>query len=281
MAMRLGGPIFLKSDDPDELAREHRRLGYRAAYCPPDSMLKTQSDIARVRDAYAAQDVCIAEVGAWVNPLDADPEKAKENKAYIAERLALADELDARCCVDIIGSLREDKWDGAHPEGYGDDFFDRVVMAFREILDMAKPKRTAMTFETMPYYFLDNPDDYLRLLAAIDRPGVAVHIDMCNCVSNPRDFYTSGDMTRRTFRILGPLIRSCHLKDLRLDDIGGTVKFYETVLGTGGFDIAAYLKCADALPDCPVMLEHLPDEATYEVARKYALAVMERQGIKG
>ena len=33
--LRLGGPIFLKSEDPVELAREHRRLGYRAAYVPP------------------------------------------------------------------------------------------------------------------------------------------------------------------------------------------------------------------------------------------------------
>ena len=32
--IRLGGPIFLKSDDPAALAREHRRLGYSAAYCP-------------------------------------------------------------------------------------------------------------------------------------------------------------------------------------------------------------------------------------------------------
>src|SRR5215210_5697343 len=32
--IRLGGPIFLKSDDPGELAREHRRWGYSAAYCP-------------------------------------------------------------------------------------------------------------------------------------------------------------------------------------------------------------------------------------------------------
>ncbi len=33
-AIRLGGPIFLKSDDPVALAKEHRRLGYSAAYCP-------------------------------------------------------------------------------------------------------------------------------------------------------------------------------------------------------------------------------------------------------
>ena len=32
--VRLGGPIFLKSDDPVALAKEHRRLGYSAAYCP-------------------------------------------------------------------------------------------------------------------------------------------------------------------------------------------------------------------------------------------------------
>src|ERR1035438_8006916 len=46
-ALRLGGPIFQKSDDPRELAREHRRLGYSAAYCP-DSKVE---DTARNRAA--------------------------------------------------------------------------------------------------------------------------------------------------------------------------------------------------------------------------------------
>ena len=44
--IRLGGPIFLKSDDPHELAREHRRLGYSAAYCP----MAKAGDSARVRE---------------------------------------------------------------------------------------------------------------------------------------------------------------------------------------------------------------------------------------
>ena len=39
--MRLGGPIFMKSDDPRELAREHRRLGYNAAYCPQAKVTET------------------------------------------------------------------------------------------------------------------------------------------------------------------------------------------------------------------------------------------------
>ena len=61
--IRLGGPVFLKSDDPRELAREHRRLGYSAALCPRAKA----DDSARVRDieqAFAAENVVIAEVGA-------------------------------------------------------------------------------------------------------------------------------------------------------------------------------------------------------------------------
>ena len=42
--VRLGGPIFLKSTDPAELAREHRRLGYSAAYVPNTTL----ADAARV-----------------------------------------------------------------------------------------------------------------------------------------------------------------------------------------------------------------------------------------
>src|SRR5262245_40523057 len=77
-AVRLGGPTFLKSDDPRELAREHRRLGYSAAYCP----MAKASDSDRVREiekAFAAENVVIAEVGAWKNMLDPDTQKRQEN----------------------------------------------------------------------------------------------------------------------------------------------------------------------------------------------------------
>jgi len=33
-AIRLGGPVFNAPQDPEELALAHRKLGYRAAYCP-------------------------------------------------------------------------------------------------------------------------------------------------------------------------------------------------------------------------------------------------------
>src|SRR5882724_12600878 len=93
--IRFGGPIFLKSDEPAELAREHRRLGYSAAYCPKAKV----EDTARVKEivaAFAKEDVVIAEVGAWVNMLDPDSDKRRKNLEYVVERLALAEAVGAR-----------------------------------------------------------------------------------------------------------------------------------------------------------------------------------------
>src|SRR5437016_5643627 len=101
--IRLGGPIFLKSDDPVELAWEHRRLGYSAAYCPA-AQVGDADRVRAIRTAFAAENVTIAEVGAWRNMLDPDPQKRTDNLRYVTERLALAEAVGARCCVDIAGS---------------------------------------------------------------------------------------------------------------------------------------------------------------------------------
>ena len=69
--VRLGGPVFLRSDDPAELAKEHRRLGYSAAYCPNVALGDTARQQA-IEKAFAAENVVIAEVGAWKNMLDPD-----------------------------------------------------------------------------------------------------------------------------------------------------------------------------------------------------------------
>ena len=76
--IRLGGPIFLKSEDPRDLAREHRRLGYSAAYCPRATVEDTAL-VDAIRNAFASENVVIAEVGAWVNMLDPDSEKRRAN----------------------------------------------------------------------------------------------------------------------------------------------------------------------------------------------------------
>ncbi len=265
---RLGAPIFLKSDDPAELAREHRRLGYRAAYAPAVDLHDRPKIDAIVRE-FAAQDVAIAEVGAWVNMLDPDPEKRRKNLDYVQQRLALAEELGARCCVDIAGSYDPNLWFGPHPKNLSQEFIDATVENCRHLIDAVKPKRTKFSIETMPYSFPTGPDDYLQLIKAVDRPALAVHLDFCNVINSPTRMYNNGAIIRECFQKLGQHTASIHAKDLAWDAYY-QIYFKEVIPGRGVIDYRTVLSEFARLPgDVPIMLEHLTTAAEYDEARAF------------
>src|ERR1700734_360094 len=133
--MRLGGPVFVKSDDPGVLAKAHRDLGYRAAYAPSDLTVNDTDRIAGLVKEFARLDVVIAEVGAWKNMLDPDPEKRRSNVTYVTEKLALAELLGARNCVDIAGSYDPNVWYGENPRNLSQEFFDATVENCRQLMD--------------------------------------------------------------------------------------------------------------------------------------------------
>lgn len=274
-ALRLGGPVFLKSEDPAALAREHRRLGYSAAYCPQ----ATASDTDRVRaieKAFAAQNIVIAEVGAWRNMLDPDAEKRRANLNYVIERLALADEVGARNCVNIAGSYNPRQWDGPDPRNLSREYLEATVENCRRVIDAVKPRRTKFTIEMMGWSLPNSPDSYLRLLKAVDRTAFGVHVDVCNIVQSPQDFYRNTELIEEVFRKLGRWVCSCHAKDLE----GRAVHFAETVPGRGGVDYRAYLRHLTALPQSPpLMLEHLTTPEEYEEGKLYILRVAAQLGI--
>ena len=134
----------------------------------------SSTDKERIRaiiKEFAAQDVALAEVGAWVNMLDLDPEKRRKNMAYVQERLTLAEELGTRCCVDIAGSYNPKAWDGPDAKNLSQEFVDATVENCRKLIDAVKPARTKFTIEMMPFSFPSGPDEYLRLIRRwIGRP---------------------------------------------------------------------------------------------------------------
>src|SRR3954447_3430012 len=250
--VRLGGPIFKKSDDPAELAREHRRLGYSAAYCP-ESKVEDEARNQEIVKAFAAENVVIAEVGAWKNMMDPDADKRRENRQYVAQRMALAEAVGARCCVDIAGSYNATSWYGPHPKNLSQEFFDATVENCRSVIDAVKPKRTKFTIEMMGWSVPDGPDSYLKLIKAVDRPGFGVHMDVCNGVNSPTRFYRNAEFIGECFRVLGKWIASCHAKDLEWK-VEYNVHFQEVIPGRGGLDYAAYLRELSKLPvDAPLM----------------------------
>jgi len=277
--VRLGGPIFLESSDPAALAREHRRLGYSAAYCPQIATVKDTDMLRAIQRAFGTENVCIAEVGAWKNMLDPDAAKRRENLEYVVERCALAEAVGARCCVDIAGSYNPESWYGPNPKNLSREFFDATVENCRYVIDSVKPTRTKFTIEMMGWNLPDGPDAYVELIRAVDRKAFGVHLDVCNGINSPRRFYENTAFIEECFRKLGPWIVSCHAKDLQWV-VEMNVHFLEVPPGRGQIDYKTYLQClANLGRDTPLMLEHLKTAAEYDEGREYIRKVGAAAGV--
>ena len=275
--MRLGGPILEKYDTPAQWAAIVRALGYRAAFCPigtdaPDDLVRAYASAA------CEADVAIAEVGAWSNPLSPDNATRAAALEKCKKALALADAIGARCCVNISGS-RSEKWDGPCADDLTEETFEMIVETVRDLIDDVCPKRTFYTLETMPWMYPDSADAYLALLKAIDRPAAAVHFDPVNLICSPQRYFRNAEVIRDFVAKLGPYIKSCHAKDILLQD-RLTVHLDEVRPGCGRLDYRAYLAELAKLPgDIPVMVEHLPNAEEYAAAADYVRQIAEEEGL--
>jgi sugar phosphate isomerase/epimerase len=276
--IRLGGPIFLKTDDPKELAKEHRRLGYSAAYCPAVASSDSER-IRAIRDAFAAENVVISEVGAWKNMLAPDAQERTANLQYVTERLALADAVGARCCVDIAGTYNKKVWYGPHPKNLSQEFLDATVENCRKVIDAVKPTHTKFTIEMMGWSLPDGPDAYLKLIHAVDRSAFGVHMDVCNVINSPARFYNNADVIKECFSKLGRWIVSCHAKDLQwVTELN--VHFLEVIPGRGEMDYRTYLTQISECPvEAPLMLEHLKTAEEYDEGKQYILRIGSEAGV--
>ena len=276
--MRLGGPLFVKYDHPLAWAAAVRQAGYRAAYCPvpldaDDSTIDGYAQVAR------EENIIIAEVGAWSNPLNPDPSIREPALEVCKRSLLLAEKIGANCCVNIAGS-RGPKWDGPHPLDLTGETFEMVVACVREIIDAIKPTRSFYALETMPWMFPDSPDSYLDLIAAIDRPAFGVHLDPVNLICSPQRYFNNTALIKECFQKLGPRIKSCHAKDIILHD-QLTTHLDEIRPGLGALDYPTFLREASQLPqDVPIMLEHLLNEAEYTRAADHLRAVAREENLE-
>jgi len=275
--MRLGGPIFAKTDTPESWAAAVAAAGYRAVFCPvaPDA---DDDNVHAYAAAAQKADIVIAEVGAWSNPLSPDPATAKEALETCKTSLALADRIGACCCVNIAGS-RGKNWAGPDAADLTAETFDLIVAIVRDIIGTVKPTRSFYALETMPWMYPDSPDAYLRLIKAIDRKAFAVHLDPVNLVSSPQRYFATGRLIEECFAKLGAHIKSCHAKDILLRE-NLTVHLDEVRPGQGNLDYPSFLRGMNRLDaNVPLMLEHLPDEEEYRAAAAHIRNIAAQEGI--
>jgi len=277
--MRFGAPVFSEYSDPEGWAKAVRAAGYSAAYCPVGD--DADADTIRAYEKAAADsDIVIGEVGAWSNPLSPDEQTRGQALELCKRRLALADEIGARCCVNIAGSQGE-KWDGNDPKNLSDEGFEAVVECVREIIDAVEPKRSFYALETMPNMYPDSVDSYVRIIEAVNRRQCAVHFDPVNLLCTPRRYFDNATMIRDFVDRLGPLIRCCHGKDVIMHQQFIT-HIDEVPPGQGYLDYRTLLTALDRLGDrdVPLLLEHLSGPEQYAEAAGHVRAIAAEVGVE-
>jgi sugar phosphate isomerase/epimerase len=268
--IRFGGPVFKSADDPRELAKAHKAKGYTAAYVPHVS-LDDKEKIKEIREAFESENIMLAEVGYWENLIDTDEAARKHNMNCMTNALYLAEEVGARCAVDIFGSYVTGKGDAKFTaKNFSDDAFADAVDIARLLIDTVKPKTAYFTYERFAFNVVDSPEMLEKLIRAVDREMFGVHLDLCNLINSPRAYFSSGDIMRDCVKRFGDKIVAAHVKDIKLKEPAITVILEEVVAGEGGIDMHAFAREIHKLPqDVPFMMEHLSSEAEYDKAAAY------------
>ena len=154
--VRLGGPVFNAPGDPEGLALAHRKLGYRAAYCPGVGLNDTEQ-IRELAAAFAKHDVVIAEVGRWVQSAGRRPGQAggqpqdgdRGAGPGRGHRRPLLRRHRRLATIPSPGSARTRTTSRRK-------FFDAAVENARKIIDAVKPKRAKFCYEMMGWALPDS-----------------------------------------------------------------------------------------------------------------------------
>ena len=271
--MLLGGTVAGRYGTPAEweqlLAASHFK-----AVTAPFTCLTPKDEIAAYCAAAKRQGAVIAEAGVWKNLFDPDPAAAAAALDFAKGQLALADEWDIPCCVNIVGTQSAAGWDAADKSNFTPETYEKIIACIRDIIDSVKPDRAFYCIEPMPWMVPDSPEAYLRLIRDMDRKQFGAHMDFVNMINCPRRYLDAEGFIDECFRTLAPYIKSTHLKDTRMHPTRLTAVLEECSPGEGALDFVSVLTIMNRyLPaDAPVLLEHIQTFEEYEKAYAYVAA---------
>ena len=268
--MRIGMHLVDGYSDPDDWIGKLKERNCTAAYCPVD--FKTDSSLsAEYKHAALENDILISEVHSWSNMASSFEEVRSGAVEYCIKQLSLADNMEASCCVTTAGSVNKKR--GPNKENLDRKTFDLIVNSVQKIIDSVKPEKTFFTLECMPWIFPHSPERYLELIDAIDRKQFAVHFDPVNIIYTLDNFYHNDEYIRKSIELLGPYIKSCHAKDVKIGP-SFPIEIVETAPGKGSLDYRTFLSEICRIDrDIPFMIEHLKTDGEYREAFEYICTI--------
>lgn len=266
--MKLGISSQLEHTTPQDWASKHKALGLESVVFPV-SYLDGEDSVMAYKKAADDAGLTIAEVGIWRNTLAADPQERRQWIDYSIQQVRMADEIGAKCCVNVVGTPYGPRWDGGYRNNFSKKLWQMAIGMIREIIDTARPKHTKFCIESMPWMIPSSPDEYFRLIEDVDRAEFGTHLDVVNMITSPQRYFFNDEFLHECFEKLKGTICSCHLKDIRLKE-EYTFQLEECACGQGTLDLELYSRLADTEnPNMPMIIEHLTTDEEYAASVEY------------
>lgn len=276
--MRIGGSIVKHFNDLDEWLELVRDLNSSTVLYPYQHFEIPNEWITQFKNILVENNLVLGEVGIWNNPLDIEVEKKERAISECKKALKLADELGARCCVNISGSKGE-IWDGLYIDNYSDETYNELVKVIQEIIDDVNPKHTFYTIECMPWMIPNTADQYLRLIKDVNRKGFGVHLDYVNLINSPRKYAFRMNFIKECIIKLGNHIKSIHVKDIKLEE-GFPINLKECPVGEGDLVMSDILTWCAELGDISLFVEHLDNHNSYKDSIEFIRTIAKIEGIE-
>ncbi len=190
----------------------------------------TEKKVANFYKALSANNVDVAMLGAYFNPIHSDKDKVKATVDKFKEHLQYANQFGAKGVGTETGSYNDDKWT-YNPKNHTQEALDEVINVVKDLVEVAQNYNSYVIIEMAYHHVVSNKDRFQYLLDEIKSDRIKATIDIYNLLYTGN--YTEyKEIFVESVKQFKDIIEIFHLKDFVLEDD----KLKQVGLGQGYFD---------------------------------------------
>lgn len=232
---------------PGELAKAIAQKGYRAtqlaftkAFPDPAETYMTKERLEEIRDAFAAQDICVPVMGCYISASDRDETVRNAAKEKFAACLRASVILGALCVGTETTHFTFD-------ESEREAAYARLLDFMRFVVPVAEECGATVGIEPVAYHTLCSPKMTRRLIDDVPSENFRIVLDLANLLTKDAcSPEAQMDILERCLRLFGDKICVLHVKDGVFSEDG---KWIAKPMGEGVMDWKTLLPVLRARDD--------------------------------
>ncbi|MBN1291415.1 MAG: sugar phosphate isomerase/epimerase [Candidatus Latescibacteria bacterium] len=237
----------------------------------------TDSGIRELQAVLKEVDVQFYTLHTWVNIIDPDATKRRENQKHVAQAVEAADRLGMKFILTHIGGRSPVNKDIPHKDNWTKETWEMSVTATKQILKDTSGSKVCLAFEAVNSCNNNTPKSHVRLKQDVGDERVKVTLDPANML-HAGTFYRMTELINECFDLLGEDIMYAHAKDKEWTKMMPSIE--SVIIGKGCMDYEQYLAQLSRMKYPRTMLiEHLPKEQ-YPPSKKHLEDTAKKIGVK-